>query len=81
MGILSIHWGKEFLCLRNHDNTCISGLQEDLKVPIINIRFYSRLYKNFKFKIKLKYTFVLGQLNLNKAIQENKIAGLSSRYG
>ena len=44
MGVLSITNGKEFLTLVNHDNTCISGLPEDMKVPIMNIPFYSRLY-------------------------------------
>ena len=79
MGILSIYWGKEFLCLRNHDNTCISGLPEDMQEPIMNIPFHSLLYfkvKHILFWINLKYTFVLGQLNLNEERQDNNFAGL-----
>ena len=43
-GVLSIPSGKEFLSLVNHDNTCISGLPEDMKEPIVCIPFYSLLY-------------------------------------
>ena len=72
---------RKFLCLVNHDNTCISGLPEDMQKPIMNKPFYSLLYfkvKKLLFWIKLKYTFVLGQLNLKEERQDNKIAGLSS---
>ena len=44
MGVLSIPSGKEFLSLMNHYNTCISGLLEDMKEPIMNNPFYSLLY-------------------------------------
>ena len=44
MGVLSISSGKEFLYLMNHDNTCFSGLPEDVGEPIMNLHFYSLLY-------------------------------------